>query len=236
MSESNAALFLEKYREMEYCIRSKYHLDHFASAVAFLEKHAEFTEIEEDLKYCREVRNLLTHKPQVHKQYCVEPSYEMIELIEHVIETLEKPPVIMDIAVPVSKILYKDYSSNFIDTLKEMNERSFGNVPILQDGIVQGVLSEKAIVNFIVQEDQFHLSKELTLNDIKNYLSLENDRKEYYRFVKKDSLISEVSELFHDGINKGARIGMVFITKNGRKEEKLLGIVTAWDLAARKEK
>lgn len=235
MQESHAELFLEKYREMEYCIRNKYHLDHFASAVAFLEKHPEFTHIEDELKFCREVRNILTHQPKVNKQYCVEPSYEMIELLEHVIETLEKPPVIMDIAVPVNKILYKDYDSNFIETLKEMNERSFGNVPILENGMVVGVLSEKAIVNFIVGEEQFHLTKDLTLHDIKEYLTLDNPRKEYYRFVKKDALISEVSELFHDALNNGARIGMVFLTKNGRKEEKLLGIVTAWDLAGRKE-
>ncbi len=230
----NAEIFLEKYRDVEYCIRNKYHLDHWESAISYLEKHAEFRDVSNELKFCREVRNLLSHKPKIKEEYCVEPSDEMIALIDHVKEILEKPPVIMDIALPVKRLLYKSYDDNVVDTLREMNDRSFGNVPILEKGVVAGVLSEKAIVNYIVRENTFQISDELRLFDIQDHLLLERQKKEMYQFVKKDALISEVSDIFHNALRKGVRVGMIFVTRNGRPDEKLLGIATAWDLAGRK--
>ena len=229
---SNAEKFLDRYRSLEYVIKEKYQLENWDSAMNFLENRAEFKNLANELRYCREVRNLLSHKPKVKEQYCVEPSDEMLHLLQRVKETLEKPPVIMDIAIPVSKVLYRSPEDKLVDTLQVMNEHSFGNVPILKDGLVCGILSEKAMLNYMVQEKNFHLSDRILLSDLKDHLLLENHRKEYYRFVSQSALISDVSQLFHDALDHGARIGMVFLTQHGRKEEKLLGIVTAWDLAS----
>ena len=230
---SNAEIFLDDYRKLEDIIRNKYHLENWESAMNYLEKRTEFKEIASELRYCREVRNLLSHKPKVRQEYSVEPSDEMVKLLEDMIRQLEQAPVIMDLAVPSARILSKSYENNVIATLRQMNDRSFGNVPIMEKGIVKGVLSEKAIVNYLVREEKFHISDKLCLKDIRDYLLLENHQKECYRFVKKDALISDVSALFHQAIDQGYRIGMVFITEHGRSDERVLGIVTAWDLAGR---
>ncbi|MBO4510262.1 MAG: hypothetical protein J5718_02830 [Lachnospiraceae bacterium] len=118
-------------------------------------------------------------------------------------------------------------------TLREMNDCSFGNVPILEDGLVKGVLSEKSIVYYIVEEKTFHLPETLKLRDIEHYLRIENHQREQYAFVSGQALISDVSNLFHKALDHGARIGMVFLTQTGKETERLQGIVTAWDLAAR---
>ncbi len=231
MNKSNAETFLECYRELEYNIKKKYQLDNWESAINYLTAKREFRNIADELKYCREVRNLLTHKPKIKDQYSVEPSDEMVDLLKTVTKRLLMPPVIMDIAVPVNKIFYKSFSDNVIRTLNEMNDHSFGNVPILEGGLVKGVLSEKAIVNYIVEEKRFYIPESLTLEDIRHYLVMESHQKEQYAFVDRNALISDVSNLFHRALDQGARIGMVFITRNGRKDEQLLGIVTPWDLA-----
>lgn len=231
MKNSNAEVFLECYRELEYAIRNKYNLDNWESAINYLTSKREFRSLTDELKYCREVRNLLAHKPKVDDQFCVEPSDRMIQLLKTVTGRIEMPPVIMDIAVPVDKILYKSLEDNVIQTLREMNEHSFGNVPILKDGVVKGVLSEKSIVQYIVMEKGFSIPETLTLGDIRSYLTRESHRKERYAFVGKNTLISDVANLFHKALDQGARIGMVFITGKGGEEEKLQGIVTAWDLA-----
>ncbi len=231
MKNSNAEIFLECYRELEYAIRNKYNLDNWESAINYLTSKREFRSLTDELKYCREVRNLLAHKPKVDDQFCVEPSDRMIQLLKTVTGRIEMPPVIMDIAVPVDKILYKSLEDNVIQTLREMNEHSFGNVPILKDGVVKGVLSEKSIVQYIVMEKGFSIPETLTLGDIRSYLTRESHRKERYAFVGKNTLISDVANLFHKALDQGARIGMVFITGKGGEEEKLQGIVTAWDLA-----
>lgn len=230
-SLSRAERFLDLYRSVENVIRVKYHLEKWDSAITFLESHDEFKYLANDLRFCREVRNLLSHNPKVDDAYCVEPSEEMIHFLKKIKERLEKPPVIMDIAVPIGKILYRSFEDNLLETLQAMNDRSFGNVPILENGLVTAVLSEKAIVNYLVQDQAFHLSDKLKLSDLREHLLLENHRKEFYRFVRKDALISDVSRLFHDVLDQGARVGMVFLTQHGRSDEELLGIVTAWDLA-----
>ena len=232
MKNNNAEIFLECYKELEYAIRNKYNLDNWESAISYLTSKREFRSLTDELKYCREVRNLLAHKPKVGDAFCVEPTDQMISLLKTVTDRIEMPPVIMDLAVPVEKILYKSMGDNVIQTLNEMNEHSFGNVPILQDGVVKGVLSEKSIVQYIVKEKGFSIPETLTLGDIRPYLTRESHRKERYVFVGKNALISDVANLFHKALDQGARIGMVFITRSGSEEEKLLGIVTAWDLAA----
>lgn len=231
MARSNAEIFLDHYKDMEYIIREKYKLENWESTIRFLTGRREFKKYVNELQYCREVRNLLSHKPKLNNQYSVEPSDEMIHLLKTVKERLEMPPVIMDIAVPVEKILYKSFEDGVIQTLREMNDLSFGNVPILEGGVVKGVLSEKSIVHYIVQEKRFHIPDSLKLEDIKTYLLIENHQREQYAFAAKNALISDVSNLFHKALDKGARIGMVFLTQTGKDTERLLGIVTAWDLA-----
>ncbi|MBO4510261.1 MAG: hypothetical protein J5718_02825 [Lachnospiraceae bacterium] len=109
MARSNAEIFLDYYKDMEYIIREKYKLENWESTIRYLTGRREFKKIVNELQYCREVRNLLSHKPKLNSQYSVEPSDEMIHLLKTVIERLERPQVIMDIAVPVEEILYKSF-------------------------------------------------------------------------------------------------------------------------------
>lgn len=231
MARTNAEIFLDHYKDLEYIIREKYKLENWESTIHYLTGKREFKKIVNELQYCREVRNLLAHKPKLKDQYSVEPSDEMIHLLKTVKERLEMPPVIMDVAVSVEKILYKTFEDGVIQTLREMNDCSYGNVPILEEGVVKGVLSEKSIVHYIVQEKSFHIPETLKLKDIKPYLLIENHQREQYAFAAKNALISDVSNLFHKALDQGARIGMVFLTQNGKETERLQGIVTAWDLA-----
>lgn len=55
---------------------------------------------------------------------------------------------------------------------------------------------------------------------------------ESFRFVPRNITLAKVAEMFTDVMRKADRIGMVFITQNGRDTEKILSIITAWDIAA----
>ena len=37
--------------------------------------------------------------------------------------------------------------------------------------------------------------------------------------------------MFQNGLKDNKRISVIFITQNGKKDEKPLGLITAWDLA-----
>jgi hypothetical protein len=54
---------------------------------------------------------------------------------------------------------------------------------------------------------------------------------ESFVFVHKDTLVIDIEEMFANELKEGKRLAVVFITKNGDPNEKILGLVTAWDVA-----
>lgn len=60
-------LFLDKYKELEAIIAVEYQLSNSESSVSYILRKPEFRSIKFELDYCREVRNLLSHMPQVDK-------------------------------------------------------------------------------------------------------------------------------------------------------------------------
>ena len=74
MERTNAEIFLDHYKDLEYIIREKYKLENWESTIHYLTGKREFKKIVNELQYCREVRNLLSHKPKLNDRYSVEPS------------------------------------------------------------------------------------------------------------------------------------------------------------------
>ena len=82
-------MFLNKYRELEAIVATEYNLSNSESAIGFLLRRPEYRSMKTELDYCREVRNLLTHNPKLNKRYAVEPSDEMIALLEQTMEKIK---------------------------------------------------------------------------------------------------------------------------------------------------
>ena len=150
MARSNAEIFLDHYKDLEYIIREKYKLENWESTIHYLTGKREFKKIVNELQYCREVRNLLSHKPKLNDRYSVEPSDEMIHLLKTVKERLEMPPVIMDVAVPVEKILYKTFDDAVIQVAGEY-QRLLRFIALVDDqeedlvGVVRSALRAEII-------------------------------------------------------------------------------------------
>lgn len=64
-----------------------------------------------------------------------------------------------------------------------------------------------------------------------DFIPFDKHESEYFAFVSKDALLIDVEEIFKDGLKDNKRIATVFITETGNEKEKLLGLITAWDLA-----
>ena len=43
--------------------------------------------------------------------------------------------------------------------------------------------------------------------------------------------IFNLKEIFEKAVKEGRRIGLAFVTQTGKKDEKMLGIVSPWDIA-----
>jgi hypothetical protein len=72
----------------------------------------------------------------------------------------------------------------------------------------------------------------LIIGDIQKYIDIDNHFNERFIFVKRDDLLSEIEELFVNSYKQSDHkyIGCAFVTHNGKPTEKILGIITIWDV------
>ena len=188
-----------------------------------------FRSYRSELANLRATRNFLAHRPKVHNEHFVEPSQSAIELLSSVIKRVKKPA--RELGVPINKIMYRSMSDRVIDAMREMQEQVFTCVLILENGVVVGAFSENSIFSYLVDDSIIEIEDDTTFFDIKDYLVLERPC-ESYRFLHKDITAMEVQEVFDKALQNNDRIGMIFFTEKGNKKEKLLSILTAWDLAS----
>ena len=223
--------FLNDYKMLEELAIAKYGFPNDGTAVSKLEHLPTFRNIKLEISYCREVRNLLQHKPKIQESYAVEPSEQMIDFLQKTISKVMNPPKARDIAIPKSKILYKAMSDTVRPTMIEMLQKAYTHIPILENGFVVGVFSENTLLSYITNEQIVGVEETTRFFDLVEYLPIGKHTSESFRFVPQDMPIADVSLLFEKALANQDRIGLVFTTQSGKEKEKITGIITAWDIA-----
>lgn len=233
--ESRAEVFLDKYKQLENIVKAEYRLKESDSAVGFLLRNKGFQNIKNELDLCRETRNLLAHNPKVKNSYAVEPSVEMINLLDDIIDKIENPLRAENVMTNKSELCYKSMEDSVREAMIKMHEKAYTHIPILEDGVLMGVFSENTVLSILIDEDFIGIENNLKFYDMKKYLSIKGNENESYRFVSKDTLVSDISILYREASHINDRIGMIFVTHSGKESEKIMGIITAWDIAAELE-
>ena len=57
------------------------------------------------LDVCREIRNLLTHNPNLNGEPIVEPSQSVVEAMKEVLEFVKRPPLAMEFATKGEQVM-----------------------------------------------------------------------------------------------------------------------------------
>jgi len=223
--------FLDTYKKLEATVSAQYALSDSDSAVGFLERRAEFRSIKKELAYCREVRNLLTHNPKIDGRYAVEPSDAMIALLDRTISRVTNPQRAKHIWVPVAQVVCAQQEDLVRPAMVSMYEKSYTHIPIVKNGIVTGAFSENTLLTCLVEDEIISIGKNTRFSHIARFLALDKHRTESFYFIGKEMPVSQIQDLFAKADQAGERIGLLFVTENGKQTEKLLGILTAWDIA-----
>ena len=225
-------LFLDLYKQLEEAVSAQYDLRESDSAVSFLERRPEFRSVKSELSYCREVRNLLTHNPKISGRYAVEPSDAMLNLLERTLDRVRAPLRAKHIWVSREKVTCRAVSDRIRPAMLEMEEKIYTHIPILEDGKVVGVFSENTLLRCLLDEGLVAIDDTARFSDIEKYLPLECPRAESFLFIGKHTLASDIEDMFANALKENERIGLLFVTESGKQTEKLLGIISPWDVAA----
>ena len=228
---SRAEEFMDMYRKLETAAVEEYSMKNDGSAVYRLARRPEFRNLTKELDYCREVRNLLSHKPKAGNDYAVEPTEGMLNLLKMVLEEVKRPLRSRDIAVDMKSVLSASLDDPVLPILKQMNDRSIAMIPVLKKGAVVGAFGEKTLLKMLLAGN-CSLDEKTTFAMIAENTELCSYAPICFKFVAEETLAAEVSEMFDAARKDHVKIEMVFVTEGGLPDGKLRGIITAWDVAA----
>jgi CBS domain-containing protein len=189
-------------------------------------KHSLVRNNARDLKNLADLRNLLSHgsKP------IATPTDEAIRKLKFLCQNLVSHPTALDMAT--RSVFTCDLKDKIRDVIHEMKTRVYTHVPVYKTNEFFGVLSESTVTYWLATQaddsGEGFISTENAISAMEEFLT--NDQNNEYLFMDKRKSAFEVEGKFFEYIEHGKRLGAVFVTETGKKSEKLLGIITAWDL------
>ncbi|HVV66751.1 MAG TPA: CBS domain-containing protein [Candidatus Saccharimonadales bacterium] len=237
MNQNAAEELLSLYNEVDHFLRKEYKQDKFADHSFLIQevsaKNPVVARNQQLMRAVAQIRNSLVHNPIPSvAQPIVEPHLGLVKAYRNIHNALMKPLTALSIAVPAGQLYTTTPDANLAEVMKVMNDNIFTHVPVIENDKMVGVFSENAILSYLAENGESIITKDMKIRDMEKFLPLSAHNGESFEFVARGATLSEVYEIFNDAIQVRRRIGMIFITHNGKADEKLLGIITAWDLAS----
>ncbi|HIR63901.1 MAG TPA: hypothetical protein IAB92_01610 [Candidatus Faecousia faecigallinarum] len=222
--------FLDLYKQLEQAATSAYGWEPDGRAIYRLERMAQFESRRTELSYCREVRNLLQHNCLIDGEYAVEPSEPMLALLRSLLLQITQPVLCMDVCTPIERVYARSLSDRVAPTMLTMFRRGLSHVPVLSQGKVAGVFSESTVFAYLVSHRTDTVPEDLRIGQLQEFLNAPTRRSEVYRYLSAQTTLVQAEAEFEAAFHQGKRISMFFLTKNGGKDERLLGILTPYDI------
>ena len=228
--KDSISIFRDLCNRFEDLVRIKYKVKDEEGAFYILSNQKEYKKFEKDINLIRKIRNLLSHgECKIEGKIAIEINENIIEKLKEIISLLENPPLVT--SRYITEMFVVDLEEKLEKLIKIMNEKKISHVPVLdKDKKLIGVFSENTIFSKLSEDEIIEIGKEYKVKDYEKYIKLENHSSEYFDFIKRNEELALAQNLFNKSIKKDKKLVMLFVTENGKKTEKILGIITPWDL------
>ncbi|MGN1458393.1 MAG: CBS domain-containing protein [Acutalibacteraceae bacterium] len=228
----NADEFLNQYRILEEELCRKYNFDEktFGSPVVRFINDKESVQFRDKLNLCREIRNLLSHHSEFEGEPIIEPSTAMINFLKEVTDYVRRPPLALNFATLYDDIMKTNPSQKAQVVMRKMERLGFSHVPVISEGEFVGVFSVSTVFTYIISKNMTSLNDDMTIGDFAELLPVERHSSEKFQFVGKDATLFEVKQAFENKTQRNKRLAVIFITDNGSKGGRILGMLTPWDI------
>lgn len=230
----NNQLFLDLYKKLELFLDGKYH--YAESPIKEYINHLERSMVSEDIEkaseldFLRILRNHLVHRNVSH---FFEVTDDAIEFLKKEIDIFENPIEAKDVMIPIKKVYYVYLDDELNEVLHQIYVNSYDILPILDDqDKVIGVFSLDVILKDLHDNKDSESYKNSTLRRFSSLISLYEQTKERFDFVGLNDNLDEIMNRFNKKSDK--KLKMIFVTKDGLKNQSLLGIITPHDVIYKK--
>lgn len=228
--------FLDLYKQMEEALEEKYQnaRRHCSSIVMEFLRDDESEPIRDKLDVCREIRNLLTHNANLDGEPVVEPSAPVVEALREALDFVRRPPLALDYATRGDQVMKANLNQKVLRLMEVMDKNGYSHIPVMRNGEFFGVFSIGSVFLYQLRTGGRPLTQHTSLRDMSRYLDV-RERMENYEFVPKTETYSSVRRKFEKIKGRNKRVSVVFITETGHPGERLLGMLTPWDVLGEPE-
>lgn len=191
------------------------------------DNHRAIRQYADDLKELAEVRNAIVHDRR-DTPMLAEPTDWAVERIEEIQRVLSSPPTIYPKYCSI-EVHVLNPSQSLADAVVLMSQNDFSQIPVYDNGKFLGLLTTDSITMWLgrcAADDIFSLD-ETAVRDVLTAPDHENN----VEFRARSATVFDALDCFESWLRCGKQLAGLLITDSGRPAEKLLGLMTVWDLA-----
>lgn len=181
------------------------------------------------ITFCRRLRNISFHNTNDNYYLITD---ETIKKLSEVLEEVKHPYKVYSKAT--INIYSKTLNDKVLPTMIDMNEKSYTHIPIYSEDNKElvGVFSENSLFQSVMDNEIVGIDEATTFNDIKDCINFDKS-KELVKFVPRDLLYDDVVNDFIREFKNNNKLSCVMVTNSGKNTERVIGIITAWDIIGR---
>jgi CBS domain-containing protein len=225
----NSEVFLQIFSEIEKCLRTQVAGERTDSFYSVIERASSANQIvrryKDDLKEFADLRNAIVHE-RSDGHVIAEPNDRAISSFRKVRAALLDPPRVLP---QFSREVYACKADDTIGkVVAAMRQGSFSQVPILGDGKVISLLTSETVVRWLGSEIENEL---VSLSDTRIAAVIEHrEESAHYCFLPRSATLFDVLTCFEKFIVAGNDLDAILISHDGKADQAMLGILTAYDL------
>ena len=223
--------FLDLYKVIEEKLKDRGFKNGRSSIIMQFISTPEGRQFKEILNTCREMRNILSHNPDIDNEPPFIPTNAAIDALRQVADYLLAPPLAIDKAVTGDLLVCTKLSDKVKPIMHKMVSLGFSHIPVLEGGLLYGVFSISTIFSCAFKNSGIEIDDTTQIKDFSSYLKIKNHICEDFIFAPRTTTVFEAEKLLENTSGPlGRRPAAIFITQNGSPKERILGMLTPWDL------
>jgi CBS domain-containing protein len=231
---TNAERFLDAFARIERHLRRRLEADR--SSVGFsalvsraVKSHVLVGSNADDLKDYAELRNAIVHERSDDHHPIADPYVTTVEGIERLAELLESPPTALAVIGPKTVEMCSPHTT-VAEAARLMRDGSFSQLPVADDGRITAVLTSETITRWMASAMDDQGGVILDDHTIAEALPHTENRDHHWQLLGRQSSVFDATRLFDHYSASGWFLDALLITDRGQSDQKLLSIVTMYDL------
>jgi len=182
----------------------------------------------DELRTFANLRNIIVHDSTSKYNPIADPHIEVVERYESILNELREPPTAFEMATKAKDLVFASPNMRLKECIKIMHDKNYTYMPISQNMQLVGVLSGDSVFTYMRKNQTTTIYDDFRVKDLGDAIRMHMD--ERYSFVSKSTPLIDVTEMYSNDIQDGKRLGAIFVTERGGENERILGMISPWDL------